>query len=93
MNIRLCCHLFSSILKKEILLSVRWSLCVNFVFRPLFLSTDVVLPWYVYADITLETVARDTTNIVAVLNAHKRSVLFQNWTSLTSSDYLTRTAT
>jgi hypothetical protein len=35
-------------------------------FRPVFLFADVVFPWFVYADITLETVALDTPNNVAV---------------------------
>jgi hypothetical protein len=49
----------------------------------------------VYAYITLETVALDTPKIwqflqqMIHLNAHQRSVLFQNWTSLPFSDSLT----
>jgi hypothetical protein len=35
-------------------------------FHPLFLFADVVFPWFVYADITLETVALDTPSRVAV---------------------------
>jgi hypothetical protein len=51
--------------EKKILLNVRWFLSVNVDFRPLFLFTTVVFPWFVYADITLETVALDTPNNVA----------------------------
>jgi hypothetical protein len=43
------------------------SLYVSVDFRPLFLFADVVFPWFVYADITSETVAIDTPNNVAVL--------------------------
>jgi hypothetical protein len=67
----------------ETLLNIRRSLSVNADFCPLFIFADVVFPRFVYADITLETVALDTTNVAAVLsqmlqlNAHRRSVLFQ----------------
>jgi hypothetical protein len=47
-------------LYKTILLKVRWFLHVNVDFRPLFLFADVIFPWFMYADITLETVAIDT---------------------------------
>jgi hypothetical protein len=53
---------------KTILPNVRWSLSVNVDFRPLFLIADVVFLRFVYANITLETVVRDTPNIVAVLS-------------------------
>jgi hypothetical protein len=52
---------------------------------------------YMYADITLETVALDTLNNVAVLsymlqlNAHQQSVLFQNWMNLPFYDSFTQT--
>jgi hypothetical protein len=52
-----------------------------------------------HADITLETVALDTHNNVAVLSqvlqliANQRSVLLQYWTSLSFSDSFTRTVT
>jgi hypothetical protein len=39
---------------------------VNADFRPLFLFAEVVLPWFVYADITLETFTLNTPNNVAV---------------------------
>jgi hypothetical protein len=51
---------------ETILLSVRRSLSVIFYFCQLFLFADVVFPWFVYADITLETVALDTPNNVAI---------------------------
>jgi hypothetical protein len=38
-------------------------------FYLLFCFADVVFPWFVYADITLETVALDTPNNVAVFVA------------------------
>jgi hypothetical protein len=65
MNIQFCCHQFCS--SSVIFLNNVWrSLCVNFDFGPLFLSDDVVFPLLLYADITLESVALDTPNNVAV---------------------------
>jgi hypothetical protein len=49
------------------LLNVLRSLSVIVDFRPLFLFTNVVFPWFIYADITLETVALDTHNNVSVV--------------------------
>jgi hypothetical protein len=51
---------------ETILLNVYWFLSVNADFRPLFLFAYVVFPWFVHAGITLETVALDNTNGVAV---------------------------
>jgi hypothetical protein len=53
---------------KTILPNVRWSLSVNVDFHPLFLIADVVFLWFVNANFTLETVALDTHNNVAVLS-------------------------
>jgi hypothetical protein len=81
------------------LLNVRRTFSVSVEFRPLFLFADIVFPWFVYVDITLETVALGTPNNVAVfsqmlqLNAHQRSVLYQNWTCLPFSGSFTWTAT
>jgi hypothetical protein len=44
------------------------SASVNVDFRPLFLFADVVFPWVIYANVTLETVVVDTPNNVAVLS-------------------------
>jgi len=49
-----------------ILFSVRRSLSLSFGFWSLFLVADVI-PWFVYAVITLETVALNTPNKVAIL--------------------------
>jgi hypothetical protein len=49
-----------------VLLNVRRSLSVNVDFRLLFLFADVAFPWFVYADLTSETVALDTPNNVSV---------------------------
>jgi hypothetical protein len=66
-NIQFRCHLcFSMWFFETILLNVRRSLSVNVNFRPLFLFADVLFPWFMYADITLETVTLDTPNNVAV---------------------------
>jgi hypothetical protein len=51
---------------ETILLSVRRSLSANFDLRLLFLFSDDVFPWFVYADITLDTVTLNTPNNVAV---------------------------
>jgi hypothetical protein len=51
---------------ETVLLTVRQSLSLNVHFRPLVLFVDVVFPWFVYADITLETVALDTHINLAV---------------------------
>jgi hypothetical protein len=51
---------------ETILLKLRRSHSVNVDFHPLFPLVDVVLPWFVYADVTLETVALDTPNNMAV---------------------------
>jgi hypothetical protein len=68
MNIQFCSHLCcnSSVNFETILLNAQRSLSVNFDFRSLFLFADVVFPWFMYADITLETVALDTPNNVAI---------------------------
>lgn len=49
-----------------ILFNVRRSLSVNVVLRPLLLFADVVLPCFVQAVITVNTVARETLNRSAV---------------------------
>jgi hypothetical protein len=71
MNIHFCCPVTCAVVVVwffEIkFLNVRRSLSVNVDFFPLFLFADVVFPWFVYADITLETVALDTRNNVAHL--------------------------
>jgi hypothetical protein len=51
---------------RETNLSVRWLLSVSADFRPLLLFADVIFPWFIYANITYETVALDTPNNVAV---------------------------
>jgi hypothetical protein len=82
-----------------ILLDVLRSLFVNVQFFPLFLLADVAFPWFVYADITLESVSLDIPNNVAVSsqmlqpNAHPWSVLFQNRSGLPFSDSFTRIVT
>jgi hypothetical protein len=95
MNIQFCC---SSWFFKTIL-GVQWTLSVSVDFLPLFLFTDV-LPWIVCAGITLETVALDTPNNVAVflsqmvqLSTHQWSVIFQRQISLPFSDAFTHTLT
>jgi hypothetical protein len=101
MNIQFCCHLCCSsfVIFETILLNARRTLSVSVDFRPLFLFADIAFPWFVYADITLETIALDTPNKVAVLsqirqlNTQQRSVLFQNRTSLPFSNYFTQTVT
>jgi hypothetical protein len=50
---------------ETILLIVRRFLSVNVDFLTLFLFTDIVLPWFVYSDITLTIFALDTPNNVA----------------------------
>jgi hypothetical protein len=75
------------------------SLYVIVEFHPLFLFAGVVFPWFVYADITLQTVALDTPNNVAVFipdapaNPQQRSVLFQNRTGLPFPDFVIPTVT
>jgi hypothetical protein len=51
-----------------IVFNVRRFLSRNFDFRPRYLLTDDVFPWFVYVIITLETAALDTPNKVAVFN-------------------------
>jgi hypothetical protein len=53
-----------------IVLNVRRSLSVDADFRPLFPFTDVVFPYFVYADINLETIAFDTLSNVTVVVQH-----------------------
>jgi hypothetical protein len=50
---------------KTILLIVWWSLSVIVDFCPLVLFAYVVFLWFVYADVTLETVTIDTCSNVA----------------------------
>jgi hypothetical protein len=66
MDIQFYFHLCCSRFFETILLNVRRSLSVNANFRPLFLFADVVFPWFVYGDITSETVDHDTPNNGAV---------------------------
>jgi hypothetical protein len=94
MNIQFCCPVTCAVVLlwflEKLLPNVRRSLSASVDFRPLFLFADVVFPWLVYAvNITSETVALDTPNNVAVfqLNAHQRSVLFENRTSPSISNY------
>jgi hypothetical protein len=69
MNIQFCCPVICTAVVvwffETILPIVRRSLSINVDFRPLFLFADVVFPWFMYADITLETVALDTCNNVS----------------------------
>jgi hypothetical protein len=69
LNIQVCCPVTCAAVVlwffKTILLSVRRSLSVSVDSRPLFLFADV-FPWFVYADITSETVSLHTPNHVAV---------------------------
>jgi hypothetical protein len=70
-------------LYETILLHVWQSLSVNADFHSLFLFADVVFPWFMYTDTTLETVALDTPNMwqflsqTLQLKVHQWSVLFQ----------------
>jgi hypothetical protein len=54
---------------ETILLNLRRSLSASVYFHPLFLFADVVFLRFVYSDVTLETVAIDTPNNVAVFVA------------------------
>jgi hypothetical protein len=67
-NIQFCCHLCRSIcaIFRNNPSYVRRSLTVNVDFCPLDLIPNVVFPWFMYADVTLETVALDTPNNLAV---------------------------
>jgi hypothetical protein len=84
---------------ETVLPNVRRSLSVSVDFRPLFFFADVVFLWFVYADITLETVSLDTPNNVAVLsqmlqlNANQRCLLFENRTTLPFYNIFTQTVT
>jgi hypothetical protein len=49
---------------ETIFLNVRRSLSLDVDFRPLFLFAEVAFPWFVYAGISLGTVALDTLNNV-----------------------------
>jgi hypothetical protein len=51
---------------ETILLNIWWALSVNIDFLPLFFFADVIFPWFVYVDITLEIVALYSPNIMAV---------------------------
>jgi hypothetical protein len=66
MNIHLCCHLcYSSLIFRNNPQCTTISFCQCW-FSPMFLFADVVFPWFVYADITLETVALHTSDNVAL---------------------------
>jgi hypothetical protein len=68
MNIQFCCHLCcsSSVIFRNNPSNVWRSLSVTVDFHLLFLYADVFFPWFMSANITLETVALDTPNNVAV---------------------------
>jgi hypothetical protein len=71
------------------------SLSDNADYRPRFHFADA-FPRFLYAAVTLETVALGKPNDVAVLvtdDSAKRSVLFQHRTSLPFSDTFTRAVT
>jgi hypothetical protein len=90
-NIQFFCHLCCS---KSVIFRINLSQWMMISFCQCWFSpTYVVFPWFVCADMTLETVAPDTPINVAVLsqmlqlNAHQRSGLFQNRTSCPFSDF------
>jgi hypothetical protein len=68
MNNQFCCPLccISSVIFRNNPQRTTISFFVNVGFCPLYLFADIVFPWFVYADITLETVTLDTPNNVAV---------------------------
>jgi hypothetical protein len=70
MNIQFCCPVTCAAVVpwffEAIFLSVRRSFSVSVDFRPQFRFADVVFPWIVRADISLETLAFDTLNNVAI---------------------------
>jgi hypothetical protein len=71
MNIQFCCPVTCAAVFlwpffETVLPNVRRSLSVQADFHPLFVFGDLVFPWSVYADITLETVALDSPNSLAV---------------------------
>jgi hypothetical protein len=78
---------------------VQWSHSVSVDFCPLFLFTDVVFTWFIYADITFETVILDTPNNVAVSVTdapakHAPAICpLPNQTSLPFCNFLTQTVT
>jgi hypothetical protein len=66
MNIQFCCHLCCS---SSVIFHKNPSQCMMLILpmlNALFLFTDAVLPWFMYADITLKTVTLSTPNNVAV---------------------------
>jgi hypothetical protein len=88
-SVLLSCHLYC---RSSVIFRNNPSQCTRIPLRQCWLSPivplpDVVFPWFVYADVTLKTVALDTPNNVADysqmlhLNSHQISVLFQNRTS------------
>jgi hypothetical protein len=70
MNIQFCCPVTCAAAVlwffDNILLNVRWYLSVSVEFRAIFRFAGVVFPRFVYADVSLETVALNTPNNVAV---------------------------
>jgi hypothetical protein len=63
MNIQLCCPVTCAAVVLWLLET--FLLTVYIDFRPLFVFAGVIFPWFVYVDITLETVAFDTPSNVA----------------------------
>ena len=98
MNSVFCCQLCCSLwILDTILFNVRRSVSFNFCFQPLFFLADDAFLWFVYVVINLETAALDTTwpfwLQILQLNAHQRSVLFENLWSLPFYSTSTRTVT
>jgi hypothetical protein len=87
MNIEFCCHLCcsSSVIFRH---NRPPSLALIFAFRPLFLLADDVFPCFVYAVMTLETAALDTSNKwpfwlqMLQPNSRQQYVHFENMTWL-----------
>jgi hypothetical protein len=69
LNIQFCCPVTCAAVFQRffetIFINIWRPLSANVDFRPLFLFADIVFPWFVYADITLQTVTLDTPNTVA----------------------------
>jgi hypothetical protein len=55
---------------ETVLFNVQWSFAVSVDFRQLFLFADVTFLGFVFAEITLETVAPDTPNNLEVFATH-----------------------
>jgi hypothetical protein len=90
MNIQFCCHMcYSAVICLNSPKHMMISFSVTAYFHLLFLFADVVFPWFMYADITLELTLRSAfchlyatfVNILSSFSLYCHYIFRLNWSS------------